>query len=599
MTTTEIEPTVETEEAPALHEMQPVSGDDMALEQVGEALMAVPVALLCAANSLTIIGATAWQAAGATGLAGTGAAMGGTAGAAWMVRRAHRAEARRLEEAKSPPKAGQKPAATTPPPGRRAIAPSATGARAAADALGLRNRAARAARKGGTSTGRTSGKAPGMPSFAMPGARSGAAGSARKATGGSRRTPSGKTAGASRLSKLATMGRSNGGRTAGATGASRMPGLATPGSTSRGATSGRRTAGSRAGKAIGGGLGAMRRTAGTGSSSAGRSAQGAASSARRAASGAAQEIGRAGSTGTAKLGRRTHALAGSGPGRRAAASGRRIAGTAKSAGAAVRRAHSSGRAAIAGAAQAKGQGVRAAARAAKAAVTAEHTRQDRATGKAASRVARVRRIFTRNAAAAAAGGGVLSARAARGAGRWGRWGWRAVRARITGDSLPLTPRRAAEAQRAAEADTSRHGHPAVGDAVTQPPATAGQIQPTQGAHQMSTLGLLLHDLSGQMAAAATGYEPDGMLQWGADMQALEGVLDNVAGVLRALEKGADDLPIEPAVKHTLASVGALQSSCSSAAAEIHHTFRAVHEAELDRLENPRPGERKWDAAANQ
>ncbi len=116
---------------------------------------------------------------------------------------------------------------------------------------------------------------------------------------------------------------------------------------------------------------------------------------------------------------------------------------------------------------------------------------------------------------------------------------------------------------------------------------------------MSTLGLLLHDLSGQMAAAATGYEPDGMLQWGADMQALEGVLDNVAGVLRALEKGAEDLPIEPAVKHTLASVGALQSSCSSAAAEIHATFRAVHDAELDRLENPRPGEEKWDAAANQ
>lgn len=112
------------------------------------------------------------------------------------------------------------------------------------------------------------------------------------------------------------------------------------------------------------------------------------------------------------------------------------------------------------------------------------------------------------------------------------------------------------------------------------------------------LGHRLQQLSEEMHAAAAGYKPTGMLEWGMDMQSLETVLGNVAQVLRALESGADNLPVNPAVKATLGSVAALQQSCSSAAADIHATFRAVHATELDRLENPRPDEQMWDVAAN-
>ena len=113
------------------------------------------------------------------------------------------------------------------------------------------------------------------------------------------------------------------------------------------------------------------------------------------------------------------------------------------------------------------------------------------------------------------------------------------------------------------------------------------------------LGQILTDLSEQMVGAANGYDPEGMLEWGRDMQAMEQVLTNIGGVLQALQRGADDLPVNQVVKDTIGAVGELQSACSSAAAEIHATFRAVHHAELDRLENPRPNEAKWDASVNQ
>jgi hypothetical protein len=112
------------------------------------------------------------------------------------------------------------------------------------------------------------------------------------------------------------------------------------------------------------------------------------------------------------------------------------------------------------------------------------------------------------------------------------------------------------------------------------------------------LGQTLIDLSEQMVGAATGYDPDGMLEWGRDMQAMEQVLTNIGGVLQALKSGADDLPVNNVVKETIGSVGELQQACSSAASEIHATFEAVHHAELERLRNPRPNEAKWDATAN-
>lgn len=115
---------------------------------------------------------------------------------------------------------------------------------------------------------------------------------------------------------------------------------------------------------------------------------------------------------------------------------------------------------------------------------------------------------------------------------------------------------------------------------------------------MSLAGVL-EDLSGQMAAAAAAYEPDGMLAWGRDVRALEGVLSNVAQVLRALQAGADGLPLDPAVKDSLGSVAGLQHACATAAGEIHATWRGVHAEDLARLEAPRPAEALWDVRANQ
>lgn len=113
-----------------------------------------------------------------------------------------------------------------------------------------------------------------------------------------------------------------------------------------------------------------------------------------------------------------------------------------------------------------------------------------------------------------------------------------------------------------------------------------------------TLGLMLTEMSGQMAAAATGYDPDGMDQWGTDIQALESILGNIAGMVRAIEKGADGEPIEQAVTGAISTVASLLEAAASAAGEIHATFETVHKDDLDRLRNPRTNEHKWDIGAN-
>lgn len=110
------------------------------------------------------------------------------------------------------------------------------------------------------------------------------------------------------------------------------------------------------------------------------------------------------------------------------------------------------------------------------------------------------------------------------------------------------------------------------------------------------LGIALDELSGRMAAAAAGYDPDGMAEWSSDVQHLAPVLTTVTDVLRILHTGAADLPVNPAATTALAALIDLQADCATAAAEIHATFVQVHAVELARLQAPRRGEHLWDVA---
>lgn len=113
-----------------------------------------------------------------------------------------------------------------------------------------------------------------------------------------------------------------------------------------------------------------------------------------------------------------------------------------------------------------------------------------------------------------------------------------------------------------------------------------------------SFGQFLSNTAGHMAAQSATYEPNSMVEWGHDVAELQNMLTQVAGVLGGIGHGADNLPIDPAVKETIASVEALIHQCASAAGEIHSTFRTVHADDLKRIENPRQGEDKWDVRVN-
>ena len=73
------------------------------------------------------------------------------------------------------------------------------------------------------------------------------------------------------------------------------------------------------------------------------------------------------------------------------------------------------------------------------------------------------------------------------------------------------------------------------------------------------------------------------------------VLEELALALgQANGRLADDDPLDPRVIEHLDEVRAMLSPVAEHAREAGPLLRAVHEADLQRLENPRPGEQQWD-----
>lgn len=568
---------------PDVTEIAPPKGDDSPAEDAIQALMAAPAALLLAGNGAISTLATAFQVAGVAGVAGTTAAVGTAAAAGAVVRRAHRAEADRRALA-----AGKTPV-PKPPTARQVRKEAQQAKRTARAAAGARRALGRAA-TGSAPVGSRSGGLPSSGRHAKAGSHRSARTPVRSALGAGKGggTPGGRGALGKAAGKTAAGGMSKSGMPTAATGASALPagGRGSNRKPSRLAAAARRAGGSSAV----GGTSAGRKA----SAAARRGTAATAAAGRRAAgvtAGAARSARKSAAASQARLGKAAHAATGSRTGKVASAAGRRAVSGGRALGNGLKSARTTGRSAAAAARQASGP--RGVAKAVKQAVAQAQAARNAATGKQQTglRKARQRAI----AASSGAGAAVLAAGAgaSRRAGRWGWWVLRAAIARINGQPIPDPPGRTPPPK-------PQTGHPPVGDTVDQPAGLAPQQHPptSSGANHMA-LGNILEDLSEQMIAAAAGYDPEGMAQWGRDMRALEQVLLNIGGVLQAIQRGADDLPVNPVVKETIGAVGELQQACSSAAADIHATFQAVHRAELDRLENPRPNEAKWDATANQ
>lgn len=106
----------------------------------------------------------------------------------------------------------------------------------------------------------------------------------------------------------------------------------------------------------------------------------------------------------------------------------------------------------------------------------------------------------------------------------------------------------------------------------------------------------------EAARAAAHYQPQGMLQVGADFAGLEEALRLHAEAMKVTVENADaQWPLHPNIVELMRQIHGLQLKAAELANELGPAFRQLHDVDLARLENPRKGaagERMWDVSTN-
>ena len=107
------------------------------------------------------------------------------------------------------------------------------------------------------------------------------------------------------------------------------------------------------------------------------------------------------------------------------------------------------------------------------------------------------------------------------------------------------------------------------------------------------------DAAEEMKAALSllGGSQVGMLTYEQGLKQLGPILGIVADGLKDMASTAEDeQPLDPSVLEFFGTIEDAARGASQVAEELPGLFRAAHEVELDRLENPRRGEEKWDVS---
>lgn len=109
-------------------------------------------------------------------------------------------------------------------------------------------------------------------------------------------------------------------------------------------------------------------------------------------------------------------------------------------------------------------------------------------------------------------------------------------------------------------------------------------------------------MSGNIVAASEalrdyvgGFVPQNAADLTAFVSDLSQVFEAFSESLGSINtKFSDDEPVAPAVVDHIEELRAMLNGLVDFAAETGQVFRAAHEADLERLDNPRPNEQKMD-----
>ena len=79
---------------------------------------------------------------------------------------------------------------------------------------------------------------------------------------------------------------------------------------------------------------------------------------------------------------------------------------------------------------------------------------------------------------------------------------------------------------------------------------------------------------------------------------LPSMFEALGAALSSLSESlASERPLDPAVTDTINEMGSVTGSYADVARELGPLYDSAHEKEIERIENPRPGEEMWDVRA--
>ncbi|WKV73894.1 hypothetical protein AW27_021720 [Streptomyces sp. PCS3-D2] len=159
--------------------------------------------------------------------------------------------------------------------------------------------------------------------------------------------------------------------------------------------------------------------------------------------------------------------------------------------------------------------------------------------------------------------------------------------------------RAAEEQADAELEQDLEGD-RLGERAERPEHPTPAPPTGEGAQLMdsSTSGFRFEELAAEMEQAAQAYEPESAMEILAMVEGLPEALGSIANIMRILAERSDsEFPLEKEVADGFADIYGALNSATAVAEDLGPLFRAVHEADIARHEDPRNGpdaEKGWN-----
>jgi hypothetical protein len=114
--------------------------------------------------------------------------------------------------------------------------------------------------------------------------------------------------------------------------------------------------------------------------------------------------------------------------------------------------------------------------------------------------------------------------------------------------------------------------------------------------------LVVHhiDAAADMVEQQIGtWEPDNAVDLDLFLSNLPRLFEAVStSIGHVASRLGSDFPVDPAVTERLREIASTVAGMSEFAGEAHAIHRSAHAKELERIEDPRPGEQMWDVARN-